>query len=168
MRKSLLAFALAGTALAFAAPAQADGKIYVQLPDLSSYSGTAAEEFLHRLVLANVVSSNCEGYQVSEEEWSLLTDAADILARQQLRLSTAAYDDTYYDPAFDALDQPDTCEVEGPKVQPVIAELVALGGSTTALPDQDAAYAEWRKMQDAWDAAETAASPHTPGKTKSK
>lgn len=168
MRNSLLALALSGATLALAAPAQADGKIFVQLPDLSSYTGAKAEDFLREVVMANVVSSNCEGYDITEEAWSLLTDAADILARQQLHLSTADYDTLYYSPAFDALDEDGTCAIEGPNVQVIIADLVHLGGSTTALPDQDAAYLEWRKMQDAWDAAEPAATPSTPGKTKSK
>lgn len=168
MLKPLLALAVTSATLALAAPAFADGKIYVQLPDLSSYTGAKAEEFLHKVVLANVVSSNCTGYEVTEEEWSLLTDAADILAKQQLGLSTNDYDQSYYDPAFAELDKPGTCALEGPNVEVVIADLVHFGGSTTALPDQDAAYLEWRKMQDAWDAAEDAATSAAPSKTKTK
>lgn len=168
MLKPFLAIALAGATLALSSPAFADGKIFVQLPDLTSYTGAKAEALLHRIVLANVVSSNCEGFEITEEEWSLLTDSADMLAKQQLRLATQAYDEVYYDPAFTALDQPDTCALEGPGVKLVLADLVKQGGSTTALPDQDAAYIDWRKMQDAWDATANAASPSTPGKTKSK
>lgn len=168
MLKPLLALALTSATLALTAPAHADGKIYVQLPDLSSYTGAKAENFLREVVMANVVSSNCDGYDISEEAWSLLTDAADILARQQLHLTTDEYDALYYTPAFDALDEDGTCAIEGPNVAVIIADLVHLGGSTTALPDQDAAYIDWRKMQDAWDAAEASASPVTPGKTKSK
>lgn len=153
-------------ALLLATPALADGKIYVQLPDLSSYQGQAAEDFLSQLVLANVVSSNCPDFSVSDEEWSLLTDAADILAKKNLRLSTDAYEAGYYKPAFAALDKADTCANEGPKVQGVIDQLVELGGSREALPDQEAAYEDWRAMQDALDAGLSA--PTNGKKTKIK
>jgi len=163
MIKPLLASAT--VALMLVTPAFADGKIYVALPDLSGVTGAAAETMLREVVLANVISSNCADFSVTDEEWSLLTDSADILAHEQLELSTDAYDSQYYDPAFDALDQADACATEGPNVQPVIEQLVALGGSRTALPDQEAAYQAMQARQAQWD--ETAAAP-TPGKTKQK
>ncbi|MGV8951897.1 MAG: hypothetical protein ACOH2M_12390 [Cypionkella sp.] len=154
-------------AVLLATPALADGKIYVQLPDLSSYQGKAAEDFLSQVVLANVVSSNCAGFEITEEEWSLLTDSADILARENLKLSVDAYDADYYKPAFAALDQAETCASKGPTVQPIIDELVKLGGSRAALPDQDAAYEAMQARQAGWDAdAAGAAAPS--GKTKNK
>ena len=162
MKKIVLGLLVAGL---LATPALADGKIYVQLPDLSSYQGAAAEDFLRQTVLANVVSSNCPGFEITEEEWSLLTDSADILARGNLKLSVDAYDADYYQPAFAALDEAGTCAAEGPKVQPILDELVSKGGSREALADQDAAYENWRKMQDAWDAV-PAAPAATSGKTK--
>lgn len=146
MRKAFLAsFLVAGL---FAAPALADGKIYVQIPDLSSYTGAKAEQFLKDLVMANVVSGNCAGYEVTEEEWSLLTDSADLIAYGTLKLDTNTYDADYYSPAFDALDDPETCATEGPKVQPILDILVEHGGSREALPDQDKAYEDWRAWQD--------------------
>jgi hypothetical protein len=152
------------TTLLLATPVLADGKIYVQLPDLSGLSGAEAEAFLSEVVLANVVSSNCPDFAITDEEWSLLTDSADILAREQLRLSVDDYDSQYYGPAFDALDRPETCAEAGPGVQPTIDRLVELGGSREALPDQDAAYAAEQARQAAWDAA-----ADQPGKkTKSK
>ena len=163
MMKPLLVSA--AVALMLATPALADGKIYVALPDLSGVSGTAAETMLREVVLANVISSNCAEFSVTDEEWSLLTDSADILAHEQLNLSTDAYDSTYYDPAFSALDQADACATEGPKVQPMLEQLVALGGSRTALPDQEAAYQAMQARQAQWDALEPTP---TPGKTKQK
>lgn len=151
------------TTLLLASPALADGKIYVQLPDLSGITGAEAEAFLSEVVLANVVSSNCAGYEITEEEWSLLTDSADILAREQLRLSVDDYDSLYYGPAFEALDRPETCEQAGPGVQPTIDRLVELGGSREALPDQDAAYQAEQARQAAWDAM-----AEQPRKTKTK
>ncbi|MGB3336314.1 MAG: hypothetical protein WBA73_03960 [Devosia sp.] len=137
----------------FAGPALADGKIYVQLPDLSGFSSAEAESFLDQVVLANVVSSNCPDFAVSDEEWSLLTDSADILAREQLRLSVEDYDSQYYGPAFSALDVAEACAMHGPDVQPVIDRLVELGGSREALPDQDKAYEAEQARQASWDAA---------------
>ena len=151
------------TTLLLASPALADGKIYVQLPDLSGITGAEAEAFLSEVVLANVVSSNCAGYEITDEEWSLLTDSADILAREQLRLSVDDYDSLYYGPAFEALDRPETCEQAGPGVQPTIDRLVELGGSREALPDQDAAYQAEQARQAAWDAM-----AEQPRKTKTK
>lgn len=152
------------TTLLLASPALADGKIYVQLPDLSGITGAEAEAFLSEVVLANVVSSNCAGYEITDEEWSLLTDSADILAREQLRLSVDDYDSQYYGPAFDALDRPETCDQAGPGVQPTIDRLVELGGSRQALPDQDAAYQAEQARHLGWDAM--ALAPEKKTKTK--
>ena len=160
MKRLLAAAALC---LVLTLPALADGKIYVQLPDLSGFSGAEAETFLNEVVLANVISSNCEDFAVTDEEWSLLTDSADILARGQLGLSVDDYDSQYYAPAFDTLDKADACAAHGPQVQPVIDRLVELGGSREALPDQDAAYQAEQARQLGWDAVAL-----TPGKTKTK
>jgi hypothetical protein len=149
--KRLLAAAV--SSLLLAVPAIADGKIYVQLPDLSGYEGPAAEDLLERVVRANVISSNCPGYPVAEEEWSLLVDSADIVAYGRLGLSVDDFDALYYGPAFAALDEPGACERHGPDVQPTLDLLISLGGSRVALPDQDAAYAAAQARQAAWDAA---------------
>jgi hypothetical protein len=163
IRRILCASALC---LALAGPALADGKIYVQLPDLSAVTGDEAEALLADVVLANVVSSNCPAFSVTDEEWSLLTDSADILAREQLGLSIDEYDRRYYGPAFAALDKADTCETAGPKVQPTLDRLVELGGSREALPDQETAYQAMQARQAAWDSMD--AEPALGGKTKNK
>lgn len=157
---------VAGLLLAMGAQqALADGKIYVQLPDLSTYEGYPAEEFLGRVVLANVISSNCTGYEVTDEEWSLLTDSADLLAYGQLNLTTDDYDTLFYKPAFDALDEAGVCDRQGPDVERVLSELVERGGSREALPDQEAAYEEWRALMDGLQAGANAPAA---GKTKTK
>jgi hypothetical protein len=138
-------------------PVLADGKIFVALPDLSSYQGAEAEQFLTALVMANVASSNCPAYAVTDEEWSLLTDAADIIAYGTLKLGVDRYDDDYYRPAFAALKKAETCDEEGPKVQPLLDRLVEHGGSREALPDQDKAYKSWRKLMDRLSAEAEAA-----------
>ena len=154
---------LLATSLVLTIPVLADGKIYVQLPDLSGIDGSAAEKFLGEVVLANVISSNCPDFAVTDEEWSLLTDSADMLARGQLGLSVDDYDSQYYGPAFAALDKADACATHGPDVQPVIDRLIELGGSRAALPDQDAAYQAEQARQASWDAG-----AQTPRKTKTK
>lgn len=121
-----------------AAPVLADGKVYVQLPNLASYEGARAEQFLHQVVVANVVSSNCADYAVTDAEWSLLTDSGDILAKQ-LDIDSTAYDKDFYGPAFDLLDKPGTCAAEGPNVEYVLRELVEQGGSREPLANQAAA-----------------------------
>ena len=105
------------------------------------------------------------GYEVTEEEWSLLTDSADLLAYGQLKLNTDDYDTNYYTPAFEALDQAGTCEEKGPEVEEVLSELVDRGGSREALPDQDLAYEEWRALMDRLQAE---ANEPAPTKTKTK
>ena len=159
---------MAVAALVLAAGVQqaaADGKIFVQLPDLTSYKGQDAKDFLERVVLANVVSSNCAGYEVTDEDWSLLTDSADLLAYGQLKLTTDAYDTDYYNPAFAALDEAGTCEEKGPDVENVLSELVDKGGSREALPDQEAAYEDWRALM---DKLQDDANQPAPAKTKTK
>lgn len=154
--------------LAVATPTLADGKVFVQLPDLSKYDDRAAESFLESVVVANVVSSNCPGYEITDAEWSLLTDSADLLAYGQLGLSTDDYDDYYYKPAFDLLDQPDTCANRGPGVESVLEELVFQGGSRDPLPDQEKAYEEWRVLMDEVRAKADDAPSQPSGKTKTK
>lgn len=147
--------------------AAADGKVYVKLPDLSSYTGHRAEEFLGQVVLANVISSNCTGFEVTDADWSLLTDSADILAYGQLKLGVDDYDSTFYKPAFDALDESGACERHGPEVEQVLSELVSLGGSRDPLPDQAKAYEEWRVFMDELEAGASGAAP-AQTKTKTK
>ncbi len=162
--KTILLAGLAALTLGCTA-AHADGKIFVQLPDLTAYNGVEAEQFLTRVVMANVVSSNCAGYEITEEDWSLLTDSADLLAYGQLKLSVDAYDDGYYKPAFDAVDQPGTCDEFGPDVEKVLAELVGHGGGREPLPDQAKAYEEWRALM---DRIETEAKDASTTKVKTK
>jgi hypothetical protein len=85
---------------------------------------------LRQLVVANVVSQNCEGFIASDAEWALLTGSADMLA-ERLDLGVVLYDTQFYDPAFALLDKPDTCETEGPRVRPLIDRLIGWGGSLT-------------------------------------
>lgn len=131
MRKTLMQTALL-TALATPVPALADGGVTVALPDQGQIARAASEAFLHELVLANVVGMNCEGYLISNGEWALIVGTADLVAAA-LKLDVNVYDDRFYGPAFAALDAPETCPTEGPKIAALIARLKAMGGDTVPL-----------------------------------
>lgn len=111
-------------------PALADGGVTVPLPDIPQMSLDDTQDLLRALVVANVVSQNCEGFIATDAEWALLTGSADLLA-ERLDLGIVRYDTQYYDPAFALLDKADTCETEGPSVQPLIQRLIGWGGSLT-------------------------------------
>ncbi len=125
MRKIVLLMLMAG-------PALADGGVTVRLPPDAAISAAASPDFLHQLVLANVIGMNCDGYMLSDGEWALITGSADLVAAR-LGLDTAAFDDGYFGPAFAALDQPGACDSHGPKIAPLIEELKTMGGGTDPL-----------------------------------
>ncbi|MGB4826776.1 MAG: hypothetical protein WBP18_05785 [Paracoccaceae bacterium] len=116
-------------ASALTAPALADGGVTVKLPPTEAVAKAASPDFLTQLVMANVVGMNCPGFTLSDGEWALITGTADRVAKA-LKISTGAYDDQFYGPAFAALDQPGTCAAEGPKIAPLIKRLKSMGGST--------------------------------------
>lgn len=148
-RKLFLTLAIFGMSLA--GPAQADGRIFVPIPDLSGYEGEEARTFLMQIISAAVVGSNCPAADYPDEKWSLLHDSADVLAYDQLGLSVDEYDDEIFGPAFDALDERGTCDKVVPKIDVIVDRLVALGGSLEQYPDQAVAYEEWNARQDRWD-----------------
>lgn len=115
-----------------ATPAFADGGVTVQLPDAGQIASAASPGFLTQLVMANVVGMNCPGFILTDGEWALITGTADKVA-DALNIDTGTYDDQFYGPAFTALDQPGTCETEGPKIAPLIDRLKSMGGSTDSI-----------------------------------
>ena len=115
-----------------ALPALADGGVTVQLPDPGQIASAASPDFLTQLVMANVVGMNCPGYMLSDGEWALITGTADKVAAT-LGIDTGTYDDQFYGPAFTAIDQPGTCDAEGPKIAPLIDRLKSMGGSTNPI-----------------------------------
>ena len=124
---------LAAAALVFAAGAAwADGGMTVPLPDTSGLSPDQARGLIAELAQVNVITSNCPGYPVSDAEWTLIAGTGDKLAAQ-LGLDASAYDKQFYGPAFKLLDDPGACDRIGPRAQPLIARLKAMGGGTTPL-----------------------------------
>jgi hypothetical protein len=118
-------------ALLASTAALADGAVPVTLPPLPRMGEPEFVALLDRLVVANVISSNCQGFAITDGEWGLLTGTADLIAAE-LGLDAAAYDAAFYGPAFDLLDDPASCAARGPDVRPVIDLLIEMGGSPVA------------------------------------
>lgn len=102
----------------------------VPLPDLSTLNQTQAQELAREVAEANVITSNCPDYDISDGEWTLLTGTGDLLT-QRLGLDAAGYERDYMLPAFSLLDDPTACDRIGPTTGPLIGRLVAMGGSVT-------------------------------------
>ncbi|MDO5528050.1 MAG: hypothetical protein Q4F71_01490 [Paracoccus sp. (in: a-proteobacteria)] len=112
-----------------AVPASAQDQVTVPLPDVSGLSQDEAERLIAALAQINVITSNCPGYEITDGEWTLLTGTGDRLAAQ-LGLDPTTYEQRYYGPAFELLDDPEACERIGPRARPVIEDLVKMGGAT--------------------------------------
>lgn len=124
---------LAAAVLAIASGAAwAEGGMTVPLPDTSGLSPDQAQALIAELAQVNVITSNCPGYPVTDAEWTLIAGTGDKLAAQ-LGLDAGEYDRQFYGPAFRLLDDPAACERIGPRAQPLIARLKAMGGATTPL-----------------------------------
>lgn len=142
-----LVAAAATLCLALTAPALADTKIYVQLPDLSEYGQLGGMDLLYQLARAEIAIANCPGATVTPEEAFLLSGSIDVLLHLQ-KVDAAEYADEYTNVALDQLD----CAVDGPDVAKAIDALVELGGSRQALPDQAKAAQDDQAMRAAWEA----------------
>jgi len=124
---------LAAALLALAAGgAFAEAAMTVPLPDTSGLPQDQARALIAELAQVNVITSNCPGYPVSDAEWTLIAGTGDQLAAQ-LGLDAQEYDRQFYGPAFKLLDDPAACDRIGPRAQPLIARLKAMGGGTTPL-----------------------------------
>lgn len=116
-----------------ATPALADDPGFVALPDDAAIAKAATPAFLTKLVTANVVGMNCPDHMIDTGEWALLVGTADKVATALGVKDSGAYDTQFYGPAFDLLDRPETCATEGPKIDPLIDRLKAMGGDTVLL-----------------------------------
>lgn len=120
---------LAGVLLVGAQVVQAEDRLSVPLPDISGLSEAEARALTKELAEANVITSNCEDYPVSDGEWTLMTGTSDLLAAK-LGMDPGDYDRTYYGPAFALLDDPSSCDRVGPTAKPLIDRLIGMGGGT--------------------------------------
>lgn len=101
----------------------------VALPDLSEMSAEDADKLIAALARVNVIASNCPEYDISDGEWTLLMGTGDMLAAR-LGLDASSYEARYFGPAFKLLDDPDACARIGPKVRPILDDLISMGGGT--------------------------------------
>lgn len=123
-------FPILAVILFSATVAHADGGVTVPLPTIPQMPEADLEHLLRELVVANVVSANCQGFEYGTAEWALLTGSADLIA-QRLGIGVGEYDVRFYGPAFAMLGKPETCATQGPRVRPLINRLIAWGGSLT-------------------------------------
>ena len=123
---------VAGALAIMSGVALAGGGVTVQLPDVSGLSEAEAKSLIAELAQVNVITSNCPDYAISDGEWTLITGSGDRLAAR-LGLDAAAYDRTYYGPAFKLLDDPGACDRIGPSAKPLIQRLIGMGGGTAPL-----------------------------------
>lgn len=112
-----------------ASATETDRRIMVPLPDLSAISNADAKTMLAVLAQINVIASNCPEYNITDGEWTLLIGTGDMLAKR-LGLDPEAYETDYYGPAFRMLNKPESCDEIGPSIQPIINDLIRLGGRT--------------------------------------
>ncbi|WBU56047.1 hypothetical protein [Paracoccus sediminicola] len=109
--------------------AVAEGKVVVDLPNLSGMSDADAEKLIAALAQVNVIASNCPDYSITDGEWLLLMGTGDMLAKE-LGMDPEAYDERFYGPAFQMLDDPGACDRIGPRARPIIDDLIERGGGT--------------------------------------
>jgi len=100
----------------------------VQLPDIPELNAEDSEMLLRDLVVANVVSQNCDGFAISDMEWELLNGSASILSAR-FHLDPPQFNELFLHPAYGVLAQDDGCATEGPQIQPLIDRLIEWGGS---------------------------------------
>lgn len=111
-----------------ASPALTDGAI--TLPDIPSMTRDETADLLSALVVASVAAQNCEGFAISEAERALLSDSAGILAAR-FELDPPQYNALFLHPAYSTMTQEGACEQEGPRISPLIEQLIGWGGSVT-------------------------------------
>lgn len=156
IRHMALTAAALSMASLMAYPALAQDRVEVPLPDLSQLDDAAARDLAQRIARADVITSTCDGFSISGGEWTLLAGSSDLLA-QRLAMDPAEYDQSFNAPAYGLLDEDDACAEYGPMVQPLIGELVAMGGATRPdLPD-DPAPADGTDLDDDTDIDNSAA-----------
>lgn len=119
---------LAMMALLIAAPAFAAEDSPVVLPEIPMLNEQDSVDLLTGLVVANVVSQNCEGFEISDAEWELLNGSAAILAAR-FQLDPPQYNEMFLHPAFGVLNREGGCAEEGPRIQPLIQRLIDWGGA---------------------------------------
>ncbi|SNT76027.1 hypothetical protein [Paracoccus seriniphilus] len=128
---ALMVATIAGATLLLATADASFGqdRLVVPLPDVSGLSRDQAQALTVRVVEADIIGSNCGDYAITDGEWTLLTGTGELLA-EKLELDPVGFEREFRAPAYELLDDPGACERLGPKVAPLIAQLVGMGGAT--------------------------------------
>lgn len=126
----MIAAVVAGVVLAGSQMVGAAGRVTVALPDVSGLARNDAESLARQVAEADVITSNCDDYPISDGEWTLLAGTGDKLAAL-LGMDPASYERDYYTPAFALLSDPASCDRIGPTAKPLIQRLIGMGGGTT-------------------------------------
>lgn len=130
--------ALGATLMASSQAVFGQDRVEVPLPDVSQLDEAEATELARRIGEVDVITSNCQDFGITGGEWTLLAGTGDLLA-QQLGLDPAEYDRQFNAPAYALLDDPEACDRLGPEAEPLIGQLVEMGGATEPDQPEDAA-----------------------------
>ncbi|MDB6178099.1 hypothetical protein PAF17_11390 [Paracoccus sp. Z330] len=132
----MIATVAGGTLLLATADASlGQDRLVVPLPDISSLSQSEAQSLTRQIVEADVITSNCPAYAISDGAWTLLTGTGELLAGK-LDMDPAAYEQEVIAPAYALLDDPESCDRIGPEVDPLIDRLIDMGGATEPNPSE--------------------------------
>ncbi|RJE81015.1 hypothetical protein [Paracoccus sp. JM45] len=129
---------LGATAWAQGADGVPGDRLVVPLPDISGLDDAQAKDLARELAQANVITSNCPEYDVSDGAWQLMTGTTDSLTAK-LGLDPITYDREYFRPAFSVMEDADACQTLGPDVQGTVDRLIAMGGDTKPAEQMPAA-----------------------------
>lgn len=102
------------------------GAQLVRAETLSAMTEADADDLLRQIVQADIISSNCDDFPISDDDWQLLNSSANFLAAQ-LGLGPSQVERDYYGPTFDRLDQPGFCDLSGSQTAPLVARLRQMG-----------------------------------------
>ena len=84
--------------------------------------GVEGRQMLQALARADVITANCPGLEISNDDWARVNQATNVLAAR-LGLDPASYERDIYGPAFALLDEPGACERFGPEAAATVARL---------------------------------------------
>jgi hypothetical protein len=98
------------------------------LPEAGALKAAESPEFLLALVNAMVAGEHCEGFEVSPEELALLTATVPVVVAD-MGIDTETYDLEYNGRSFADIFIDETCPRDGPKVRPMLDQLIGMGGA---------------------------------------
>lgn len=113
--------------LSLGSPVLAQTYSVIQTPPPAAIASISTEETLHRLILANLVASNCNGAGLTKGDAGLLGGTAQTVA-EQMGVGGEQYFSEYIHPAMMKLMVPDRCEKYGGDARKSVEMLKRIGG----------------------------------------